>query len=89
MTAVRSGVKREAYQHLVGSSASVTLFRIGPTPTDDGWACHGLCCRFSRKFRLGRRVDLDLCQVFERPAPQVCRDRLNTRPDHPRGERSE
>lgn len=27
--------------------------------------------RFSRRFRLGPRVDLDLCQVFERPAPQV------------------
>jgi hypothetical protein len=40
MTAVRSGVKREAYQHLIGSRASATLFRVGPTPTG-GWACHG------------------------------------------------
>jgi hypothetical protein len=42
MFAVRSGVKRGAYQHLIGSRASATLFRVGPTPTD-GWACHGLC----------------------------------------------
>ena len=68
MSAVRSGVKRGAYQHLIGSRASATLFRVGPTPTD-GWACHGLCPRFSRRFRLGPRTDLDLYQDFERPAP--------------------
>ena len=29
MSAVRSGVKRGAYQHLIGSRASETLFRVG------------------------------------------------------------
>src|ERR1700739_3479886 len=33
MSAVRSGVKRGAYQHLIGSRASATLFRVG-TNTD-------------------------------------------------------
>ena len=81
MSAVRSGVKSGAYQHQTGSRASATLFYVGPTPPD-GWACPGLCHRFSRRFR-GGRTDLDLCQDFERPAPEVCRC-LNMRADHPR-----
>jgi hypothetical protein len=47
MSAVRCGVRSGAYPHEIGSRASATLFRVGPTPTD-GLGGHGLCPRFSR-----------------------------------------
>jgi hypothetical protein len=34
MSAVRCGVRSGAYPHEIGSRASATLFRVGPTPTD-------------------------------------------------------
>src|SRR3954453_24175789 len=62
---------------LDGAIANVALLTTAKDLNADSafsiWIVNGLCPWFARRFQLGRRTDLDLCQDFERPEPEVCR----------------